>query len=55
MGGGGYTCIWEMNLYTKLYPTFEWTRERDLVLNAANVDYTRQVMYIVKPSQAIRR
>ena len=28
---------------TKLYPTFEWTREGDLLLNAANVDYTRQV------------
>ena len=28
---------------TKLYPTFEWTSEGDLVLNAANVDYTRQV------------
>ena len=28
---------------TKLYPTFEWTREGDLVLNTANVDYTRQV------------
>ena len=28
---------------TKLYPTFEWTREGDLVLNAANVDYTHQV------------
>ena len=28
---------------TKLYPTFEWTSEEDLVLNATNVDYTRQV------------
>ena len=28
---------------TKLYPTFEWTNEGDLVLNAVNVDYTRQV------------
>ena len=28
---------------TKLYPTFEWTRDGDLLLNAANVDYTRQV------------
>ena len=28
---------------TKLYPTFEWTSDGDLVLNAANVDYTRQV------------
>ena len=28
---------------TKLYPTFEWTSEGDLLLNAANVDYTRQV------------
>ena len=28
---------------TNLYPTFEWTSEGDLVLNAANVDYTRQV------------
>ena len=28
---------------TKLYPTFEWTSEGDLVLNAANVDYRRQV------------
>ena len=28
---------------TKLYPTCEWTSEGDLVLNAANVDYTCQV------------
>ena len=27
----------------KLYPTFEWTSNGDLLLNAANVDYTRQV------------
>ena len=37
---------------TKLYPTFEWTSEGDLVLNAANVDYTRQVKmgWIVEPT-----
>ena len=28
---------------TKLYPTFEWTKDGDLRLNASNVDYTRQV------------
>ena len=28
---------------TKLYPTFEWTGEGGLLLNAANVDYTHQV------------
>jgi len=27
----------------KLYPTFEWTSEGDLLLNTANVDYKRQV------------
>ena len=28
---------------TKLYSTFEWTSEGDLVLNAANVDYMHQL------------
>ena len=27
----------------KLYPTFEWTRDGDLVLNTEKVDYTHQV------------
>ena len=28
---------------TRLYPTFEWTSDGDLVLNTVNVDYTHQV------------
>ena len=31
---------------TKLYPTFEWTKDGDLVLNTEKVDYTHQVAQV---------
>ena len=34
---------WAENNGVKLYPTFEWTSDGDLVLNTVNVDYKRQV------------
>jgi len=34
---------WAENNGVKLYPTFEWTSEGDLVLNTVNVDYKVQV------------
>ena len=34
---------WAENDGLKLYPTFEWTCDGDLVLNTVNVDYKRQV------------
>ena len=34
---------WAEDNGVKLYPTFEWTSEGDLVLNTVNVDYKRQV------------
>ena len=34
---------WAENNGLKLYPTFEWTSDGDLVLNTVNVDYKRQV------------
>ena len=37
---------WTENDGLKLYPTFEWTSEGDLLLNTANVDYKRQVAHV---------
>ena len=34
---------WTEDNGLKLYPTFEWTSEGDLLLNTSNVDYKRQV------------
>ena len=34
---------WTENDGLKLYPTFEWTSQGDLLLNTTNVDYKRQV------------
>jgi len=34
---------WAEDDGTKLYPSFEWTSQGDLLLNTANVDYRRQV------------
>ena len=32
---------------TKLYPSFEWTKDGDLLLNTENVDYTHQVAQVI--------
>ena len=32
---------------TKLYPSFEWTKEGDLLLNTRNMDYTHQVPQVI--------
>ena len=32
---------------TKLYPSFEWTRDGDLLLNTKNMDYTHQVPQVI--------
>ena len=32
---------------TKLYPSFEWTKEGDLLLNTKNMDYTHQVPQVI--------
>jgi len=37
---------WTENDGLKLYPTFEWTSEGDLLLNTTNVDYKRQVAHV---------
>ena len=37
---------WAENSGLKLYPTFEWTSEEDLLLNTVNVDYTSQVAQV---------
>ena len=37
---------WAENDGLKLYPTFEWTSQGDLLLNTVNVDYTRQVAHV---------
>ena len=34
---------WAEDNGVKLYPTFEWTSDGDLLLNTVNVDYKRQV------------
>jgi len=31
----------------KLYPTFEWTSQGDLLLNTVDVDYKRQVARVL--------
>ena len=38
---------WAENNGVKLYPTFEWTSEGDLVLNTVNVDYKVQVARVL--------
>ena len=38
---------WAENNGVKLYPTFEWTSERDLLLNTVNVDYKVQVARVL--------
>ena len=37
---------WTENDGLKLYPTFEWTSEGDLLLNTKQVDYKRQVAHV---------
>ena len=37
---------WTENDGLKLYPTFEWTSEGDLLLNTTSVDYKRQVAHV---------
>ena len=37
---------WAEDNGVKLYPTFEWTSEGDLVLNTVNVDYKVQVAHV---------
>ena len=37
---------WTEDNGVKLYPTFEWTSEGDLLLNTTNVDYKRQVAHV---------
>ena len=37
---------WAENNGVKLYPTFEWTSEGDLVLNTVHVDYKVQVAHV---------
>ena len=37
---------WTEDNGLKLYPTFEWTSEGDLLLNTTNVDYKRQVAHV---------
>ena len=32
---------------TKLYPSFEWTKDGDLLLNTKNMDYTHQVPQVI--------
>ena len=32
---------------TKLYPSFEWTKDGDLLLNTENMDYTHQVPQVI--------
>ena len=38
---------WAENNGVKLYPTFEWTSEGDLLLNTVNVDYKSQVARVL--------
>ena len=38
---------WAENNGVKLYPTFEWTSEGDLLLNTVNVDYKVQVARVL--------
>ena len=38
---------WAENNGVKLYPTFEWTSEGDLLLNTVNVDYKLQVARVL--------
>ena len=38
---------WAENDGLKLYPTFEWTSQGDLLLNTVNVDSQRQVARVL--------
>ena len=38
---------WAEDKDTKLFPSFEWTSQGDLLLNTANVDYQRQVAHVL--------